>query len=35
MTLSESGAYVSAAAGGAVFAAWEEGERGISIRRLD
>jgi hypothetical protein len=35
MTLSDSGAYVSVAAGGAVFAAWEESERGISIRRLD
>lgn len=35
LTLSESGSYVSLAAGSAVFAAWEEGERGIAVRRID
>jgi hypothetical protein len=35
ITLSESGSYVSLAAGSAVFAAWEEGERGIAVRRID
>lgn len=34
-TLSESGAYVSLAAGSAVIAAWEDGERGIAVRRID
>lgn len=35
LTLSDSGGYVSLAGGQAVFAAWEEGERGIAIRRID
>jgi hypothetical protein len=35
ITLTESGSYVSLAGGGAVFAAWEEGERGIAVRRID
>lgn len=35
MTLSESGSYVSLAGGSTVVAAWEEGDRGIAVRRID